>query len=92
MIAIKCSHKSRKFYRALPEKDRRIVVEHIRLLLEYPDIRADIECIEKTPRDQIWRMHVSRKYTITYSVILAENEIHIDDLMTIEQAHKKYDR
>jgi mRNA interferase RelE/StbE len=92
VITIKCSHRSRKFYRALPEKDRRIVVVHIRHLLEYPDIRADIECIDKTNTEQIWRMHVSRKYTIIYTVFLAGNEIHVDDLMTIEQVHKKYDR
>jgi hypothetical protein len=37
-------------------------------------------------------MHISRKVTTFYTVVPELREIHVDDLMTIEQAHKKYDR
>ncbi|HVP95428.1 MAG TPA: hypothetical protein VMS89_09705 [Methanoregulaceae archaeon] len=59
-------------------------------LYQYPHVNADIECIRKYPGSQLWRMHIARSFTMFYTVIPAIEEIHIDDLMTVEQAYKKY--
>ncbi len=79
-----------EYYKSLPVKSQRIIKEHIDRLNHYPDIDADIECIRRSPDSQLWRMHISRTFTLFYTVIQGENEIHVDALMTIEQAHKKY--
>jgi mRNA interferase RelE/StbE len=89
-LLIKIHHKAKEYYKSLPVKSQRIIKEHVDRLNHYPDIEADVECIRRSPDSQLWRMHISRTVTLVYTVIPAENQIHVDALMTIEQAHKKY--
>jgi mRNA-degrading endonuclease RelE of RelBE toxin-antitoxin system len=70
----------------LPEKDRRVISEHIERLPQHPNATGDIKKLKtRKPR---WRMHISLKYTIFYFVI--SDTVYIDLIMSIEQAYKKY--
>jgi mRNA interferase RelE/StbE len=92
MFTVKCSKKSLKFYQSLPAKDRRIVLNHIERLRSYPEIAGDIECLTSSKHVQYFRMHIGRSYTVLYMVIPVISEIHVEDVMSIEQAHKRYGR
>ena len=77
-----------EFLRSLPDKDRRIVGEHIDRLAQHPHVTGDVKRLQtKKPR---WRMHVSSKYTLFYTII--NDEVIVDLLMTQEKAHKRYGR
>jgi mRNA-degrading endonuclease RelE of RelBE toxin-antitoxin system len=73
-----------KFIQLLPEKDRRIISEHIsRLETKWPpegDFGKSYNCR--------YRLHISRKYTM----FIEHNgdETTVLRIMTIEQAHKRY--
>ena len=85
-MQIKIEDRAKEFIRELPQKDRRIVGEHIEQLIHHPHARGNIKKLHtKNPR---WRMHISWKYTIFYSV--DSDTVWIEKIMTIEQAHKKY--
>ena len=74
------------FIRGLPEKDRRVIGEHIDRLSEHPQATGNIKKLHtKKPR---WRMHISMKYTLFYYV--DSDTVWVDKIMTTEQAHKKY--
>lgn len=72
------------FIQLLPEKDRRIIGEHIsRLEGSWPP-SGDLEKLY----DCRYRIHISRRYTMF--IEHDGNETTILKIMTIEQAHKKY--
>jgi mRNA-degrading endonuclease RelE of RelBE toxin-antitoxin system len=76
----------RTFIRDLPEKDRRVIGEHIERLTEHPHAQGNIKKLKtRKPR---WRMHISSKYTVFYFV--GDDTVHIDHIMSQELAHKKY--
>jgi mRNA-degrading endonuclease RelE of RelBE toxin-antitoxin system len=74
------------FIRTLPEKDRRVIGEHIERLTEHPNAQGNIKRLKtKKPR---WRMHISSKYTLFFFV--EGDAVFIDHIMSQELAHKKY--
>jgi mRNA-degrading endonuclease RelE of RelBE toxin-antitoxin system len=76
----------KEFIRKLPEKDRRVIGEHIERLSGHPDASGDIRNIHtRKPR---WRMQISMKYTL-FSYVDSDT-VWIDKIMTPEQAHRKY--
>ena len=74
-----------EYINSLPDKDRRIIKEHL-VQLEDPVTARDVELL----RDGICRMHIAHSYTASF--IIFPDCIKILDVMTIEQAHKKYKR
>ena len=40
----------------------------------------------------VYRLHVSRSFTVFYIIETDENVIKIEKIMTIERAHKEYSR
>lgn len=76
----------KSFIRELPEKDRRVISEHIERLSQHPNATGNIKKL-KTSKPR-WRMHISQKYTLFYFVM--SDTVYIDLIMSIEQAHKKY--
>lgn len=75
-----------KFIELLPEKDRRIVGDHIsRLEAKWPP-DGDLEKLY----DCRYRLHISRKYTLF--IEHDSDETMVLSIMTIEQAHKRYGR
>jgi mRNA-degrading endonuclease RelE of RelBE toxin-antitoxin system len=76
----------KEFIRQLPEKDRRVIGEHIERLSDHPDAPGNIKKLHtRKPR---WRMHISMKYTLFYYV--GSDTVWIDKIMTTKQPHKKY--
>lgn len=75
-----------EFIGQLPDKDKRIIGEHIDRLTDYPNVHGDTERF-KSGRNR-WRMHIAYKYTAFYTV--KSDHILVDILMPIGAAHKKY--
>ncbi len=86
-------NKTQKFLDTLPERSRRIVKEHLLRLHEdpYPGHGGDKERLELGVGYELYRIHIGRSYTAFYR-ILEEQVVRILDIMTIEQAHKRYGR
>ena len=85
-MKIKIEDRVKEYIRELPEKDRRVIGEHIDRLSEHPDATGNIKKL-RTKKSR-WRMHISLKYTLFYYI--DSDMVWIDKIMTIEQAHKKY--
>lgn len=73
----------------LPEKIREYIFSHL-WTLEDPYSAPDVECLHA--KLQIYRMHIGRTYTIIFKIHKKEKLVNVLDLMTIEQAHKRYRR
>jgi mRNA-degrading endonuclease RelE of RelBE toxin-antitoxin system len=84
MISI--GKKALRYLNSLPDKDRRLIKEHL-YQLEDPRTASDVELLENGH----CRMHVSRSYTVFFDVHPG-NVVYILEIMTIEQAHKRYNR
>jgi mRNA-degrading endonuclease RelE of RelBE toxin-antitoxin system len=72
-----------------PEKIRGHIFNHLRKL-EDPYSAPDVECLHS--KLQIYRMHIGRTYTLIFKINKESNIVTVLDLMTIEQAHKRYGR
>jgi mRNA interferase RelE/StbE len=79
-----------EFLGNLPEKSQRIVRNKIfGLSLDpYPGKAGDKERFVCPGREPVYRLHISHSYTAFYRI--KDERIYVFDLMTIEQAHKKY--
>ena len=80
------------FIRQLPEKSRRIVDSNIKLLAEdpYPGKGGDKECLILRDGVRIYRLHIARSITVFYKIM--NDTVYITEVLTAEQAHKKYNR
>jgi mRNA-degrading endonuclease RelE of RelBE toxin-antitoxin system len=87
-LNIRITTRVHDFLEALHEKDRRIVSEHIDRLTDHPYAHGDIKRL-KTPKER-YRMHVSYRYTVFFYP--DGEELVVDEIMTTEQAHKRYGR
>jgi len=58
--------------------------------LEDPHNAPDVECLHQ--KTQVYRMHIGRSYTIIFKIHKESKTVNVLDLMTIEQAHKRYGR
>jgi len=80
------------FIRQLPEKSRRIVDSKIKLLAEdpCPGKGGDKECLTLRDGARIYRLHIARSITVFYKI--RDDTVFITEVLTIQQAHKKYNR
>lgn len=72
-----------------PEKIREHIFNRIRELND-PYSASDVECLHS--KKQIYRMHIGRTNTIIFTIHKESKTVRVLDLMTIEQAHKRYGR
>ena len=72
-----------------PEKIREHIFNHLRKL-EDPYNAPDVECLHS--KVQVYRMHIGRTYTVIFKIVKESDCVMVLDLMTIEQAHKRYGR
>lgn len=86
--------RAQDFYDHLPEKSRAIVRDHLlRLTVDpYPGNGGDKEQLTIRGEDRYFRLHIGRSVTAFYTIHETEGEVHVLEIMTIEQAHKKYGR
>lgn len=76
------------------EKSRRIIKEKLEALKDdpYPGKRGDKEKFCLRDGYILYRLHIGRSWTAFYRVYDRETVVKVLDVMTIEQAHKKYGR
>ena len=75
-----------RYINSLPEKDRRIVKQHL-MRLEDPYTAPDVELLQNGH----CRMHIAHSYTAFFDVVPG-GVVNILKVMTIEEAHKRYKR
>jgi mRNA-degrading endonuclease RelE of RelBE toxin-antitoxin system len=74
------------------EKSRRIIKEKLETLQEnpFPGKRGDKEKLCLRHGYILYRLYIGRSWTAFYRINEQKKVIRILDVMTIEQAHKKY--
>ena len=82
------------FIGTVPEKSRRIIKSALKGLEEnpFPGSGGDKEKLVLSGGSEIYRLHIARTFTAFYSVDKGNRIIKVHDILTIEQAHKKYGR
>ena len=75
-----------RYINSLPEKDRRIVKQHL-MRLEDPYTAPDVELLQNGH----CRMHIAHSYTAFFDVVPG-GVVNILKVMTIEEAYKRYKR
>ena len=71
-------------------KTRRIIHPRLKLLEDdpFPGKGGDKELLNTRPGMKIYRLHIGRSFTAIY--VIEESSVLVTELMTIGQAHKKY--
>lgn len=85
-MKVKIERRALQYVNDLPEKDRRIVKQHLPEL-EDPYHAPDTELL----RNGHCRMNIARSYTAFFDV-LPGGIVNVLAVMTIEEAHKRYKR
>ena len=92
MYRVLINRDAQKYIDSLTEKSKRIVKKKLETLKDNPHPgRADKKKLQ-LPDYDLFRMHVSRSYTIFYRIYEEEKTVKVLDIMTIEEAHKRYGR
>jgi mRNA interferase RelE/StbE len=83
-----------QFIDSVPEKSRRIIASSLARLEEdpFPGSGGNKERIILRRGREVYRMHIARMFTVFYSVDLPNKIVRVHEILTIEQAHKKYGR
>ena len=78
------------YINTLNDKSRRIILSRLESLTEDPFPRkgGEKELLKLRPGVNIYRLHIGRNFTAFYKI--DGNTVLITEIMTIEQAHKKY--
>lgn len=82
------------FLGTLPEKSRRIVTATLKGLGDnpFPGSGGDRELLTLPGGWEVYRIHIAHTYTAFYGVDTEAGMISVYELLTIEQAHKRYGR
>lgn len=84
----------REFLVGADEKTERIVKDHLGSLGDepYPRPGAGKGDREQLPVDgeELYRMHVSRTYTVLYTIDETESVVRVREILPIDDAHKRY--
>lgn len=81
-----------KSFQEQEEKTRRIVKDNLKKLKENPYPGKGSGDKEKLPiqGEKRYRMHIGRTWTIFYSVLEDKKEVRVSEILSIDEAHKKY--
>jgi mRNA-degrading endonuclease RelE of RelBE toxin-antitoxin system len=76
----------------LLEKSLRIIKTALKRLEEdpYPGNQGDKEKLVLRGGVVIYRLHISHSYTVFYNIDKAAKQVIVQEILPIEQAHKKY--
>jgi len=85
-VKVNIEKRALQYVNSLREKERRIVKQHL-LNLEDPYSAPDVELL----KNGHCRMHIAHTYTAFFDV-LPGSVVNILEVMTIEEAHKRYKR
>jgi len=84
---------AREFLDVADEKTEQICKEKLEYLTESPHPgrgRGDKEKLPIDGRRDRYRIHISRTYTAIYTVLEDSNEVRVLEIVTIDEAHKRY--
>lgn len=84
---------AREFLEVADEKTERICKEKLGHLAENPYPGRGRGDKEKLPIDgsrDRFRLHISRTYTAIYTVLEEQKEVRVLEIVTIDEAHKRY--
>ncbi|MCX6696843.1 MAG: type II toxin-antitoxin system RelE/ParE family toxin [Methanoregula sp.] len=89
---LKLWHETSDDINHLPEKTRRIIKTALKRLEEdpFPGRHGDKEKLALRRGVIIYRMHISHRYTVFYDIDIDEKLVLVQEILTTEQAHKKY--
>jgi mRNA-degrading endonuclease RelE of RelBE toxin-antitoxin system len=78
------------FINTRDKKTRRIIHARLKSLEDdpFPGKGGDKELLNTRPGVKIYRLHIGRSFTAVY--VFEENTVLVTEVMTIGQAHKKY--
>ncbi|GGN26342.1 type II toxin-antitoxin system RelE family toxin [Halarchaeum nitratireducens] len=82
-----------EFLDAADEKTKRICTENLGYLADNPYPGRGRGDKEKLPIDgerDRYRLHISRTYTAIYTVLEDEKEARVLEIVSIDEAHKRY--
>ena len=76
----------------LPGKIRRILKPALKRLEDdpFPNDKGDKETRVLKGGAIIYRLHISERYTVFYEIDKEEKRVIVQEILTTEQAHKKY--
>jgi mRNA-degrading endonuclease RelE of RelBE toxin-antitoxin system len=82
------------YINTIPEKSRRIIKKALEGLEQnpYAGSGGDKEKLNAGHGREIFRIHIARTYTAFYSPDTENRIVRVHEILTIEQAHKKYGR
>jgi mRNA-degrading endonuclease RelE of RelBE toxin-antitoxin system len=92
LFTVVIEKRAEKFLERLPQKSRRIIIDKILELKDDPYPGGNKEKIEYTHPPAVYRLHVSRSFTVFSIIDTDEMVVKIEKIRTIEQAHKDYSR
>lgn len=90
MFTILIEKKAEKFLKKLPLKSRHIIVERILELKNNPFPGENKEKLFCSRPPDVYRLHISRSYTVFYIIDIYNNIVKVEKIMTIDGAHKDY--
>ncbi len=78
----------------LPAKSRRIVTAALKALADnpFPGSGGDKEILALQSGRSLYRLHIARTCTAFYGVDAEAGVVSVYELLSIEQAHKRYGR
>jgi len=76
----------------LPGKVRRTIRPALERLKEdpFPESKGDKEKLVLKGGVIIYQLHISERYTVFYEIDKEEKRVIVQEILTIDQAHKKY--
>ena len=83
---------AREFLDVADDKTERIYTEKLGYLSDNPypgQGRGDKETLPIDGRRDRFRLHISRTYTAIYTVLEAESEVRVLEIVPIDEAHKR---
>ena len=88
------SDEAREYYGSLSEKSQRIVKENLKKLEDEPYPRPDAGSGDRekvvVDGEEVYRLHIGRTHTAFYVVVENDEQVRVVNLMTIDEAHKRY--
>jgi mRNA-degrading endonuclease RelE of RelBE toxin-antitoxin system len=92
VFSIVIEKSAREYLGKMQKKTRRILVDKILELQYNPYPEGNKERLDYPHPPVVYRLHVSRSFTVFSIIKEDERTIRVEKIMTIEQAHKEYRR
>lgn len=92
MFTLVIEKNAEKFLNRLPQKSRRIIVDKILELREDPFPGGNKERLECSLPPVVYRLHISRSFTVFYRIETDVIRVYIVKICSIERAQKDYSR